>query len=79
MSDDRRGLENENVMGSPVEDTGRKGFLPIRTNWFDRLFIGVVGHVALNLLWMRFLEGAIPLAVGTILGVAWIVIVLRWG
>ncbi|MBB3609386.1 DUF2160 family membrane protein [Rhizobium sp. BK602] len=32
------------------------GFLPIETNWFDRLFISVVIWVAISLLWMRFLE-----------------------
>ena len=32
------------------------GFLPIETNWFDRLFISVVIWVALCLFWMRFLE-----------------------
>jgi len=32
------------------------GFLPIETNWFDRLFISVVIWVALSLLWMRFIE-----------------------
>ena len=34
----------------------RPGFLPIETNWFDRLFISVVLWVALSLLWLRFLE-----------------------
>lgn len=32
------------------------GFLPIETNWFDRLFIAVVLWVALSLAWLRFLE-----------------------
>jgi len=32
------------------------GFLPIETNWFDRLFISVVIWVALSLFWMRFIE-----------------------
>lgn len=63
----------------PFEHHGRRGFLPIETNWFDRLFIGVMGHIALNLLWMRFLEGFIPLTVGTVLGLVWIVVVMRWG
>ncbi|GGE10215.1 hypothetical protein GCM10011390_31550 [Aureimonas endophytica] len=39
----------------------RQGFLPIVTNWFDRLFIGIYLFVAIELLWMRFLEQAIPL------------------
>lgn len=34
----------------------RPGFLPIETNWFDRLFISVVIWVALSLLWFRFVE-----------------------
>lgn len=34
----------------------RHGFLPIETNWFDRVFISVVLWVALSLFWFRFLE-----------------------
>ncbi|EJT02779.1 DUF2160 family membrane protein [Rhizobium sp. CCGE 510] len=34
----------------------KPGFLPIETNWFDRLFISVVLWVALSLFWMRFIE-----------------------
>lgn len=34
----------------------RNGFLPMKTNLFDRIFIGVVFLVALSLIWMRFLE-----------------------
>lgn len=36
----------------------KRGFLPIETNWFDRLFISVVIWVALSLFWFRFLEPA---------------------
>ena len=36
----------------------RRGFLPINTNAFDRVFIGVVLFVAIHLFWMRFLEPA---------------------
>lgn len=32
------------------------GFLPIETNWFDRLFISIVIWVALSLVWFRFIE-----------------------
>jgi predicted small integral membrane protein len=45
----------------------RVGFLPIETNMFDRVFIGVVIWVALNLLWMRFLEDDIALPFATLL------------
>lgn len=72
-------LEIPEEISAPVEVTGRKGFLPIPTNWFDRLFIGLIGHVALNLLWMRFLEQSLPLLIATILGIVWIVVVMRWG
>lgn len=34
----------------------KPGFLPIETNWFDRLFISVVIWVTLSLFWMRFIE-----------------------
>jgi predicted small integral membrane protein len=34
----------------------KPGFLPIETNWFDRLFIAVVIWVALSLFWLRFIE-----------------------
>lgn len=34
----------------------KPGFLPIQTNWFDRLFISVVIWVALSLIWFRFIE-----------------------
>ncbi len=46
----------EDTSGGIVVKESRKGFLPIVTNWFDRLFISVVIWVALSLLWMRFFE-----------------------
>ena len=48
----------------------RTGFLPIVTNWFDRVFVGIYLFVALELFWMRFLEQAIPLTVCHVLAVA---------
>ena len=47
----------------------RRGFLPIVTNWFDRIFVGIYLFVALELFWMRFLEQSIPLAVCHVLAV----------
>ena len=70
------------VVDAPVEHSTQhrpRGFLPIDTNAFDRLFVGVVGHVALNLLWMRLLEAYLPLWIATLLGIVWIVVVIRWG
>jgi predicted small integral membrane protein len=40
----------------PAPDVESSGFLPIQTNWFDRLFISVVIWVALSLFWFRFME-----------------------
>ncbi len=54
----------------------KEGFLPIRTNAFDRVFISVVLFVAIHLFWMRFLEASLPLWVGTVLSLLlaqWIV------
>ena len=44
------------VQDLPPAPEMRHGFLPIETNWFDRLFISVVLWVALSLFWLRFLE-----------------------
>lgn len=43
-------------MSEEDTETAKPGFLPIETNWFDRLFISVVIWVALSLVWMRFIE-----------------------
>jgi predicted small integral membrane protein len=48
----------------------RTGFLPIVTNWFDRVFVGIYLFVALELLWMRFLEQSLPLWICHILALA---------
>lgn len=44
----------EDEPAPPPEE--KSGFLPIVTNWFDRLFISVVLWVALSLFWFRFVE-----------------------
>lgn len=41
---------------APAVSLPKAGFLPIETNWFDRLFISVVIWVALSLFWFRFVE-----------------------
>jgi predicted small integral membrane protein len=57
----------------------RRGFLPIQTNWFDRLFISIYIAVAVILFWMRFLEQSIPIWICYILVLALGVIVIRRG
>ncbi len=54
----------------PPSQQERPSFLPINTNLFDRIFIGVVVGIALHLLWMRFLEHALPLSLCTLITVA---------
>lgn len=46
-------MDDTDTADLPAE---RAGFLPIETNWFDRLFISVVIWVALSLFWFRFIE-----------------------
>jgi predicted small integral membrane protein len=57
----------------------RRGFLPIATNWFDRLFIAIYVGVAIELLWMRFLEQAVPLAVAHVIVLVLGVVIVRKG
>jgi predicted small integral membrane protein len=58
------------------EEAAQSGFLPIRTNGFDRVFIATVVFVAIHLLWMRLVEAYVPLYAATILSLlvgVWIV------
>jgi predicted small integral membrane protein len=57
----------------------RRGFLPIKTNWFDRVFVGIYLFVALELLWMRLLEQSIPLTVCHVLAIALAVLIVWRG
>ncbi|MFN3275497.1 MAG: DUF2160 family membrane protein [Paracoccus sp. (in: a-proteobacteria)] len=58
----------------------RKGFLPIQTNAFDRLFISVVLWVALSLFWLRFLEPlGLSVWIAVAISVAGAVIIIRRG
>lgn len=63
----------------PVRVEGRQGFLPIKTNTFDRVFISVLCFVAIHLLWMRFIEAFIPLWIATILTIALAVLIVKRG
>jgi predicted small integral membrane protein len=63
-------------MANDLREKARRGFLPIETNAFDRVFIGTVVFVAIHLLWMRFLEGLLPLYVATALSliIGWAIV-----
>jgi predicted small integral membrane protein len=65
---------------APVHHRGRRGFLPIDTNTFDRVFISVVLFIAISLLWMRFIEPlGIPLWISTVLCIILAVFIIRKG
>lgn len=64
---------------APVQHEGRRGFLPIETNRFDRVFISVILWIGISLLWMRFLEALIPLWVSTVLCLILAIIIIRKG
>lgn len=61
---------DEEMAAPPPAARRRRGFLPIVTNWFDRLFIAIYLGVAIELLWLRFLEAALPLTVAHVLVLA---------
>jgi predicted small integral membrane protein len=66
-------------MSLPPHEHAHRGFLPIETNPFDRVFIGVVLFVAINLLWMRFLEAHLSLYVGAAISVVIGYLIVRHG
>jgi predicted small integral membrane protein len=57
----------------------KKGFIPLNTNWFDRLFIGVISYIALQLFWMRFMESFISINFAMGIGIVWIIYVIWKG
>ncbi|CAM3802308.1 Small integral membrane protein-like protein [Pseudomonas reidholzensis] len=55
----------------------RRGWLPIATTRGDRLFIGLLVSAYLHLLVVGV--STWPLWVASLLSLAWLVVVLRWG
>ncbi|MCO7634820.1 DUF2160 domain-containing protein [Pseudomonas guariconensis] len=55
----------------------RRGFLPIATTRGDRLFIGLLASAYLHLLVIGVSDW--PLWVASLLSLAWLMVVLRWG
>ena len=56
----------------------KKGFLPIKNNWFDRLFIAVITFIGTQFIWMRFVEKFAAIEVSMIFGfILGIYIILR--
>ena len=66
--------------GDDAPAVERSGFLPIVTNWFDRLFISVVIWVALSLFWFRFIEPLGPsIWISNAIALALAVVIVRKG
>ena len=57
----------------------KNGFLPIKTNWFDRLFIGVIIFIAIQLVWMRFIEVFISINFSITLGILLLIYIIWKG
>ena len=55
----------------------RRGFLPLTTTRGDRLFISLLGAAYIHLGWLAFTD--IALWVGSVIALAWLIIVMRWG
>jgi predicted small integral membrane protein len=55
----------------------RRGFLLIPTTRGTRFFLGLLGSAYIHLAWLGLTD--LPLWHGTVLSVAWIFVVMRWG
>ncbi|MCY3780122.1 MAG: DUF2160 family membrane protein [Chloroflexi bacterium] len=62
-----------------LSSRAREGFLPFHTNAFDRVFIGVVILIGIHLLWLRFMEPALPIEAATVLSLVVGYFVVRKG
>lgn len=70
-------LEDADTPETVAENTG---FLPIETNWFDRLFISVVIWIALSLFWFRFIEPmGVSIWISNAIAVVLAIIIIRKG
>ncbi len=65
--------------GGMGESTKENGFLPFYTNLFDRIFIAVVILIAVHLLWLRFMESALPIEAATVISIVIGYVVVRRG
>ena len=71
--------DSQKIVAPVQRKAGRRGFLPIETNTFDRVFISVILWIGISLLWMRFLEAMIPLWVSTVLCLILAILIVRKG
>lgn len=66
-------------VGGKQNDNPPEGFLPFYTNLFDRFFIAVVILIGVHLLWLRFMESALPIEVATVVSIVIGYVVVRRG
>ncbi|MEM6757909.1 MAG: DUF2160 family membrane protein [Pseudomonadota bacterium] len=63
-----------------ADNNKKPGFLPIETNWFDRLFVSVVIWIAMSLLWFRFIEPlGLSIWISNLIALALAVVIIRKG
>ena len=55
----------------------RAGFLGFATSRGDRFFLALLSNAFLHLVWLGLI--AAPVWIASILGVAWLVALIRWG
>ena len=55
----------------------KSGFLPMRTTRGDRFFISLLGSAFIHIVFLGLAPSLI--AIGSILSIAWVIIVLGWG
>ncbi len=55
----------------------RRGWLPMRTTRGDRLFIGLLTSAYIHLAWLGLTD--LPLWWGSLIALAWLAALLRWG
>lgn len=73
-------MAKQAVVETTIRRTRPAGFLPIKTNAFDRIFISVVIFIALGLLWLRFVEPlGFPVWIAGIIGVVLGIVIVRKG
>lgn len=78
-------MEERNVTPTTIKKEGetssraREGFLPFHTNTFDRVFIGAMILIGIHLLWLRFMEPALPIEAATVVSLVIGYVVVRRG
>jgi predicted small integral membrane protein len=65
------------LIGLRAPVLARKGFLPMTTTRGDRLYVGMLGVVLINLIWIGVTDSSQWFAVGV--STVWLYVVMRFG